>query len=137
MNGMNETQTIQRGNKMSTATKVTVKEIKITRVEGYQEECNQPIMSSNWDEANAVLRAMAITAPKDNTYNKVDFVVTYTDGETYEGRYYLQYTDTGIVSPFMADLAKHVQVVVHSNGKRKADWKEFETKYDMGETSKN
>ncbi len=117
---------------MSTATKVTVKEIKITRVEGYQEECNQPIMASNWNEANAVLRAMAITAPKDDTYNKVDFVVTYTDGETYEGRYDLKYQDT-----IKADLAGHVQIMVTSNGKTKDSWKEFGTKYDLGASSKN
>lgn len=109
--------------------KIQVTKIEITRVEGFSEEVRKTVTVNNWTEANGVLKGMAVTAPKDGqTYNKVDFKVTYTDGEIYEGRYDMKYEDTA-----KADLAGHISRFVIYSGKTYKKWAEFGTKYDMGE----
>ncbi len=114
--------------------KIEVTKIEITRAEGFTEETGNTVTVSNWIEANGVIKGMAVTAPnKDGTYNKVDFKITYTDGEIYEGRYDMQYKDTA-----KADLAGHVSRVVSYNSNTNVDfennakWAEFGAKYDMG-----
>ena len=83
--------------------------ITLTRAEGPLAASLAPVTclsdpaGSCWQQANAVLRRWARTAPQDGTYHKCDFVVTYADGETYTGRYDLTRSDeTG------ADLGGHL-----------------------------
>lgn len=55
-----------------------------------------------WVQANAVLREWKWTAPHSSEgYDKVDFTVTWPDGETYEGRFDMTRDE-------YADLAGHV-----------------------------
>lgn len=85
---------------------IKAKHILVHRVEGYAHEC-VPVTTTGsrpWDEANAHLLRMSATAPKDGTYDKTDFTVTYEDGETHEGRY-----DLKPHSVEVPDLAKHVR----------------------------
>lgn len=55
--------------------------------------------------ASALLRDWSTTAPKGGAYDKVDFWVTWTDGEVYRGRYDLQHWS---VPGERCDLAAHV-----------------------------
>lgn len=43
-----------------------------------------------WTEANATLQRWSRTAPKAPIYHKVDFVVTFENGDQYRGRFDLQ-----------------------------------------------
>lgn len=45
------------------------------------------------DLADAVLREWALTAPASGGYDKCDFIITWEDGETYEGRFDLTRED--------------------------------------------
>ena len=47
----------------------------------------------NFDQSDAALRRMASDAPECGAYNKVNYKVTFTDGETYEGRICLKRHD--------------------------------------------
>lgn len=79
------------------------KEIKITRVEGYEHECVTRTVKT-YDEANVMLRAWSNTAPKGGCYDKCDFLVTFEDGQTYSGRYDLRHW-----SDERPDLAGHMR----------------------------
>lgn len=65
--------------------RVRVKQIHLFRAEGAPEECHGTVVSS-FAEANHVLWQWSATAPNLG-YHKVDFRVTFEDGEVFEGRY--------------------------------------------------
>ena len=72
---------------------IKVHRVWLNRVEGQKGQLGQTTARS-LDEANRILKTAAITAPKDGGHHKVDFKVTWEDGEKYEGRYDLTYADT-------------------------------------------
>lgn len=63
--------------------------IKLTRAEGPHHLCGvvQEFEGDDcWRSASRWLWSQAYTFPKSGGYDKHDFVVTFEDGETYEGR---------------------------------------------------
>lgn len=74
-----------------TARKSPVKSITLTRAEGLEHECGKPVTVSTWDAASATLSGWAWTAPKDGGYDKCLFTVEWANGETYQGRFDLEY----------------------------------------------
>ena len=50
-----------------------------------------PATFKNFAKANALLKEMAVTAPKDGAYDKTDFEIEFADGETYKGRIDLKF----------------------------------------------
>lgn len=54
-------------------------------------------------EANEVIRKIAKKAPDNGAYDKTKFIITFADGQTYEGRYDVTNQDM-----FNGDLSKHV-----------------------------
>jgi hypothetical protein len=82
--------------------KIGVREIRLERAEG-PSPLPGPRTVASFEEADAVLREWARTAPEGGGYDKCDFRITYADGDTYEGRYDLtRGMDEGT-------LARHVQ----------------------------
>jgi hypothetical protein len=68
-------------------TKVGVKSVWLNRGEGPSAEVGKPVTVGSYEEANKILHRWAQSAPKEGGgYDKVDFKVTFTDGEEYEGR---------------------------------------------------
>jgi hypothetical protein len=86
--------------------KIEATTIALTRAEGRHEDCVTVTVTSSgvvnaagrpvgryvdganvWRRADAVLAAWSHSAPRTSRYHKCDFVVTYADGETYQGRY--------------------------------------------------
>jgi hypothetical protein len=85
----------------SAATKIAISSIVLTRAEGLTCFCGVPHMVSSMSDAQAVLMGMSREcAPVAS--DKVDFIVTYEDGHTYEGAYNLGKFDYG-------DLAGHMR----------------------------
>lgn len=83
--------------------KVRVKSISLNRAEGCTRALEAKTVTS-FEAADAVLREWARTAPEKAGCHKVDFKVTWQDGETYEGRYDLVRADTS-----KASLATHMR----------------------------
>ena len=78
----------------------------LSRAEGWHDECSSITLSNSpelWQRANLVLMAWSYTAPRDGSYHKCDFKVTYEDGETYEGRFDLVH-----FSIELPNFSKHV-----------------------------
>lgn len=90
--------------------KIQPKTIWLQRAEGYIEEIERDgeHTVSTFAEAATVLKRWALTAPKDGTYDKCDFKVTYADGDTYEGRFDLEYKHAQEADP----LGAHMRDVV-------------------------
>lgn len=76
---------------------VQVKEIKLYRAEGLIEECGPAGPFDSFKAADEKLRLWAGTAPDGGCYDKCDFEIEWTDGETYKGRYDLKRHDVGFV----------------------------------------
>ncbi|MFE4029296.1 hypothetical protein ACFX4N_24400 [Priestia sp. YIM B13551] len=93
---------------MQTAQYVRVKQIVLTRGTGKTEECGIPHTVDTWYDADNVLMKMAMTAPENGASEKVDYVVTFEDGETFESTYSLTKDDTVI-----ACLRGHVRTVAN------------------------
>jgi len=83
--------------------KIPVKSIWLDRAEGPNWDLGERTVAS-FEAADQVLRKWAETAPKGGGYNKVDFKVTWKDGETYEGRYDLVREDM-----LKASLSTHIR----------------------------
>lgn len=65
--------------------------ITLTRAEGPSSECGQPVTVASFEAADKVLRAWSETAPAKGGYDKCDFLITWADGGTYDGRYDLKH----------------------------------------------
>jgi hypothetical protein len=72
---------------------IKVTEIWLNRAEGPTQDVGQKKVKS-FADANRVIKNWATSAPKNGGYDKVDFKVTWEDGEVYEGRYDMTYEDT-------------------------------------------
>lgn len=68
---------------------IRVASVWLSRAEGKTVECerNRSRFFSSFVAANRELASWARSAPEGGGYDKCDFVVTYEDGETYEGRF--------------------------------------------------
>lgn len=111
------------------AYKVTVKDtpaktkavkFELYRAEGLSSECGPAAPVTSWKAADDILRNWARTAPeKGQGYDKCDFTVTWSDGETYTGRYDLKRHDMG----FSDLLAYHIKsYLTFYSGTRRPDW---------------
>jgi hypothetical protein len=129
--------------------KVGVKSIWLNRGEGPSAECGKPVTVSSYAEADKIVYRWAQTAPKDGGYDKVDFKVTFTDGEEYEGRLDIKHPTAK--DPDLS-VAKHIKdFVSYYTGNRPSwrteaqyaesmkgvnpeEYKAFLAKYDLGES---
>lgn len=94
--------------------KIQVAEITITRAEGPCSECGKSHVVKSYADAEIILSRMARTAPKSGGYDKCDFIVAFTDGETYQGRYDLKYTrDESLKEHMHSFVAWHAGVAVN------------------------
>jgi hypothetical protein len=96
--------------------------IKLERAEGTSEECIEVTVTS-WDDADLTLARWAHTAPCDGKcgfphiksqyllggYNKCDFLVTFEDGETYEGRFDLTHKHMIGVNLLQKQMLNHMR----------------------------
>lgn len=81
---------------------IRVKEISLTRAEGYVRECVTE-KATSFRQANLILYRWGRTAPpRGHGYHKCHFVVTYEDGNTYDGRFDLN-------SGFVPSLERHMR----------------------------
>lgn len=83
--------------------------VEITRAEGLISETGKPVIlprdldiGNVWEAADRILYQWSKTAPTQG-YDKCDFLITWEDGETYEGRYDLKHHTVEY-----PDLAKHI-----------------------------
>lgn len=67
--------------------------VRINRAEGYAPDCG-PRTFTTITQAEGFLRVAARTAPATGGYDKCDFKITFSDGNTYEGRIDLQRVHT-------------------------------------------
>lgn len=66
--------------------KILLKSIVIHRAEGRTEECVERRVSS-FEEGDALIRQMALTAPEGGGYDKTDIVVEFEDGKKFGFRF--------------------------------------------------
>lgn len=103
LNGM-ESEVLKRALKEGYTTNIQVKQITVTRGEGPSHECRIPHYAKTWNEANAILKKMAISAPSKGGYDKTDFVIEFNNGDIYSGTYDLKGHDQ-----ILGDLYRHVK----------------------------
>ena len=84
--------------------KTGIKDIVIVRAEGPCELCGQKPPVKTFKEADAILKDSAQTAPETGGYDKHDFIVTFEDGEKYEGRIDVMHPAKGRTEP----LKEHI-----------------------------
>ena len=73
--------------------KIPVESVWVNRAEGPTKDLGERT-TSTLEAADAILRRWSKTAPEEgHGYNKVDFKITWQDGESYVGRYDLQRED--------------------------------------------
>ena len=91
--------------------RIRVVGIDLVRAEGPIALAGQARRVAGWDEADAVLRDWAATAPAAGGYDKCDFTISFEDGVLYRGRY-----DLVNASLEIPDLAAHVRgtALIHS-----------------------
>lgn len=75
--------------------KQKVKSILLNRAEGPTHLCGSVRIAAEspelvWQLADQRLKEWAVTAPSTGAYDKCDFIVEFTDGSTYRGRFDLQ-----------------------------------------------
>jgi hypothetical protein len=76
-----------------------VTNVRLMRAEGPSHLCRKERNVPSLKEATWIIHDWATTAPKDGCYDKVDFTVTWEDGETYEGRFDMKYEHTAAANP--------------------------------------
>lgn len=133
------------------AKKIGVKEIYLYRAEGPAlSDGTRKRTVKTYKEARSVLRDWSSTAPKAGEgYDKVDFKVTFEDGETYEGRLDIKHYTAPNND---LDVAQHIKdTVKYYSGERpawrkekdyedsmrgidKQKFKDFLAKYDLDES---
>jgi len=90
-----------------TTTKIRLRSILIHRAEGRPEECIERRVSS-FEEADAVIRQMARTAPEDGSYDKTDIVVEFEDGKKFGFRFDMERGHSISVN-LQGDARRHVE----------------------------
>jgi len=122
--------------------KVKVKDIEIVWSEGDQSKFDKfPKKYKTWKDANDAIKPIALDNKGYQGYNKVKFIVTFENGETYEGR--LDVTYDRYDSPFNTDnvVGQHIKEFLnyeldgeHSQAtdETKKEIEEWLDKYDLG-----
>jgi hypothetical protein len=88
--------------------------IVLNRAEGPSDLCNKPVILNSFDQATQRLRAWSYTAPINGGYDKIDFTITFDNGEVYRGRYDLE-NKAGIMP-----LDQHcLQYLTFASGRKK------------------
>lgn len=90
----------------TTATKIPIRTIAINQAEGETARLIKATVST-WAAANILLARICAAAPKDGSYFKTDFVVTWQDGNTYSGRF--DACNPGYINAEPADLERHIR----------------------------
>jgi hypothetical protein len=119
----------------ATDPKLPAVRISLKRAEGPTSMCTERTFDGEnpWADAQAQLSYWALTAPRDGTVDKTDFVVFYTDGTQYDGRFGLKFDDTDLpahMSGHIAHLLTHPEVY-----SRYVDLDEvvtFSSRYEIG-----
>ncbi|RNB59500.1 hypothetical protein EDM57_05000 [Brevibacillus gelatini] len=109
-----------------------IQSVQVTRLEGYKWDC-KTVAVSTIVEANKVIQEMAWSAPSDGSYDKTQFVITFTDGSTYTGRIDLQYKHTSGY-----DLERHVMrhisyMIEQGTDEQNEHGRDFLTRYVLSE----
>ena len=90
-----------------TTTKIRLRSILIHRAEGLKEECVERRVSS-FEEAEAVIRQMARTAPDDGSCDKTDILVEFEDGKKFGFRFDMDRSHSFSVD-LHGDARRHVE----------------------------
>lgn len=103
-----------------TPSKIQAVKFELYRAEGPSAQCGPAQPVTTWTDADDILRNWARTAPDEGQgYDKCDFTVTWSDGETYTGRYDLRRHDMG----FSNLLARHIrQYIEFLAGTHRPEW---------------
>lgn len=107
---------------------IQVKEIAIKRLEGCTlfGRVGEAFTVKSWKEADENLFLLSSTAPKDGTYDKMRFKITFENGVIYKGRYDLKHHQVE-----MPSLFNHVKdFVLYHAGLSKPSWLSQE-KYEI------
>lgn len=98
----------------------------------YSESGNEKLDSLfySWQDAED---ALASVNPPDLGYYKTDFVITYKDGETYQGRFDIG-ADAPTLREHILNLISHIKTNKYGRYKPETvkDFSEFEKKYQIG-----
>ena len=89
-----------------TKTKIGIKSILIDQQEGLTSALVK-VQVSTWAAANALLARICAAAPKDGTYHKVSFKISWQDLETYDGRF--DASQPGSSGHEVPDLSAHIR----------------------------
>lgn len=107
--------------------KIKVKEVWLRRAEGRVSECVAVTLPS-LDEANKTLARWSHTAPgAGGGYHKCDFMVTWENGETYEGRFDLQHMGEAGYPSIERQMARYMRFII-------GEWRPPHTTQDQYET---
>lgn len=116
--------------------KIAVKSIWVNRGEGPSELCNKPQTFYTFKEANAFLRQNSYSAPKGGAYDKHDFKVTWTDGQTYNGRYDVHYNEDANIGKHIKDFLEYeIKEDTEITPKEREEMIRFLRKYQLGDVS--
>jgi hypothetical protein len=132
------------------SSKIQAVKFELARAEGPSKECGPAQPVSTWAAADAILRQWARTAPDEgHGYDKCGFTVTWSDGETYTGRYDLKRHDmgftnllayhikgflnfhTGTHQPHWMTTSQYTQAL---QGVNQSEYVDFLAKYEIGNT---
>ena len=93
--------------------------IMIDRVEGPSALCTKKTLTGEnvWQKAQSLLLKHSDTSPKNGGYDKCDFIVTFADGETYQGRYDLKHHSVELPS-----LEQHMLNFLNFIGGKNRAW---------------
>ncbi|MED1738166.1 hypothetical protein P4U97_01275 [Bacillus swezeyi] len=75
-------------------TKIDVDKIVLERLEGPISDCIKK-SHDTWIQAESTISNWALTAPKNGSYDKIDFHIIWNDGSEYSGRFALKHNHVG------------------------------------------
>ncbi|MFS0657395.1 LPD25 domain-containing protein [Niallia alba] len=92
-------------------------------------------------EAEIIIRNAAKHAPDNGAYDKTKFLITWNDGNTYEGRLDIVHSDMFKTTPLKSHIESFVNDVLEDDGtwysnERKEDYKHFINTYPLEDAKK-
>lgn len=131
------------------AAKTKAESIKITKAEGVGSGRSRTVRT--WAEATGVLWYWSHDVPKGGCYDKCDFVVTWADGKTYEGRFDLHHGErltlqdhvlgflavyAGRAMPAHTTKQKYAELLKYDNGALRARCDAILHAYQIGDVDR-